>query len=192
MKLTAQAILNFHCPRWDELPALSLYMDQVLLILEETLEVFGDGDEKIITPTMIHNYVKQKIIEPPKKKKYGRSQLAGVIVLSIMKRVLSIPETSLLISRLVEAYGQERAYDLFCQRLEQVLGDFFSERKPAPPPQRPGSPRDGRILDALNAALTALAGKLYFQACAAEDDKEASPPFRSAPAPRTPQGSPRR
>ena len=63
-------VLNFHCPRWKELPEIDLYMDQVVSILEKYLSVFMEYEgEKIITPTMINNYVKQKVVDPPIKKR---------------------------------------------------------------------------------------------------------------------------
>ena len=75
----SERYLSFRCPRWRELPELELYMDQVLCILEKNLGLFGeetdskkedDGQKTsvVITPTMINNYVKNKLIPPPEKK----------------------------------------------------------------------------------------------------------------------------
>ncbi len=57
-------ILDFHLPRFDELPDIDLYMDQVLNIIENSLIIFSsENDENIITKSMINNYVKQNVIE---------------------------------------------------------------------------------------------------------------------------------
>ena len=66
-------ILDFHLPRFDELPNIDLYMDQVLSIIENSLNIFSsENEENIITKSMINNYVKQNVIEKPFKKRYKR------------------------------------------------------------------------------------------------------------------------
>ena len=67
---------NFHIPRWKELPNIDLYMDQVLNYIETSLKDYIKSDEKFITKTMINNYVKQGIIDPPVNKKYNRLHIA--------------------------------------------------------------------------------------------------------------------
>ena len=42
--VSASEILKFHCPRYEELPAIDLYMDQVLSIIEEVMSVFSMGE----------------------------------------------------------------------------------------------------------------------------------------------------
>ena len=64
--MTKEDFLKYRCPRWDEFPAIELYMDQVLSILENSLSGFSHG-ERTITSSMINNYVKQKIVKPPVK-----------------------------------------------------------------------------------------------------------------------------
>ena len=49
-------ILDFHLPRFDELPNIDLYMDQVLSIIENSLNIFSsENEENIITKSMINN-----------------------------------------------------------------------------------------------------------------------------------------
>ena len=45
-------------PSWESLPQLDLYMDQVIVLMERYLALFSDGKDKLITPSMINNYVK--------------------------------------------------------------------------------------------------------------------------------------
>ncbi len=113
-------ICDFHCPRWGELPSIPLYMDQVLLVVNETLQPLSSCDDTAITAAMINNYVKQKLIAPPIKKKYGRDQLSALIMVCVLKRVLSISEISSLLSSL-SARGDAPRYDLFCGALEDSL-----------------------------------------------------------------------
>ncbi len=86
----------YHLPTWEELPTIDLYMDQVILLLNEYLSIFRmvSPEEKMITPTMINNYVKQKIVPAPVKKKYSKTHLAYLIILCILKQTLPIPMIS--------------------------------------------------------------------------------------------------
>ena len=37
MEISAEDIMNYHCPRWNELPEIELYIDQVVCILQNNL-----------------------------------------------------------------------------------------------------------------------------------------------------------
>ena len=93
MKIEVEDLLNYHCPRWNELPEIELYIDQVTYFLQKNLSVFTkDKENPIITSSMINNYVKQNILEPPIKKKYNRQHLSYLFVICILKRLMSISE----------------------------------------------------------------------------------------------------
>ncbi|WCJ51304.1 DUF1836 domain-containing protein [Lentilactobacillus buchneri] len=81
--------LQIRLPMWEELPAFSLHLDQLLDLTNEYLEpIIGDK----ITKTMLHNYFKAKILVPPVKKKYQRTQLAGAIVVGLLKNIFTLNE----------------------------------------------------------------------------------------------------
>ena len=40
MKIEVEDLLNYHCPRWNELPEIELYIDQVTYFLQKNLSVF--------------------------------------------------------------------------------------------------------------------------------------------------------
>ncbi|MDL2235614.1 DUF1836 domain-containing protein [Christensenellaceae bacterium OttesenSCG-928-L17] len=160
------AAQGYRCPRYAELPAIPLYMDQVMLVLEEALQPFAEGEERVVTPTMINNYVKQKFIDPPEKKKYMRDHLAALIVVSILKKVLSMQEINGIISMMLGELGIQKAYDMFCERLEQALLETFVNRNAPVSVSTPGAPYE----QALNAAVLALMGKLLVQSLLAEEN----------------------
>ena len=86
-----EKIIKHHLPRWNELPEIDLYLDQVVNYLEKYLGILGSNDDdKIITKTMINNYVKQGIMPAPEKKKYGKTHIAYLMVICILKQVYSI------------------------------------------------------------------------------------------------------
>ena len=68
----AQRLLELHLPRYGEIPRIDLYMDQLVGFLEETLAPLYQPDEKIITRSMVNNYVKQGVLAAATGKKYTR------------------------------------------------------------------------------------------------------------------------
>ena len=45
---------QYRLPRWEELPDIELYMDQVITLIERYLSpLVGQSDNKVITPAMI-------------------------------------------------------------------------------------------------------------------------------------------
>lgn len=171
--MTLDNIAEYHCPRWAQLPGIPLYMDQVVLVLDEWVGAFAD--ERGVTSTMINNYVKQKLISPPEKKKYGREQLAMLVVLSIMKRVLSMSEIVALVELMTAEAGIEAAYDTFAEKLEEMLRTTFAEES------RPAASKEAGAALALGAALTALGGKLRLQQCLAGHMPPAPPAKQKPP-----------
>lgn len=152
----AQEIMEFHCPRYDELPGIDLYMDQVLSVIEDALRVFSLG-EKMLTSSMVNNYVKQKIVSPPVNKKYSRKHLAYLMVVCILKKVFSISEICRMITMQMESHPLETTYDLFCQAMEQALRTAFV-----------GDPMDemqdkGQEAELLRSAVLSFAQKVRVQ-----------------------------
>ena len=97
--MSKPTVSNFHIPRWNELPNLDLYLDQLVTILEKNLKDYiGNKDETIITKAMINNYVKQGLIKPPKKKKYNELMLLAIKTVKF-----------------------NSAYDQFCEALEKAI-----------------------------------------------------------------------
>lgn len=152
-------ILEFHLPRFNELPDIDLYMDQVLNIIENSLIIFSsENDENIITKSMINNYVKQNVIEKPFKKRYKKFHVSYLIIISILKKVLSISEISKIINN--QDYEVEEFYNIFCNELEYSLkSTFLNESKD----------EQTKLIDdnihnkILVAATRAFANKVYVQ-----------------------------
>ena len=118
----AEQVQTYHMPRYDELPAIDLYMDQVVAILEDCLRLFlRDAQEKRITPAMINNYVKLKVLPPPVKKRYTRDHLCQLILICLLKQVLSLPEIQRLIAAQLETRDVRARYDGFCAMQERAV-----------------------------------------------------------------------
>ncbi|NQN88283.1 DUF1836 domain-containing protein [Streptococcus suis] len=108
-------------PYWHELPDLDLYLDQVLLYVNQTTNSSELLEQKSLTAAMINNYVKHKQIEKPVMKKYQKQQVARLIALTILKNVFSIQEISQTLHLLLQTNSSETLYNHFvdCMRNEE-------------------------------------------------------------------------
>ena len=154
-------VSEFHIPRFKELPRVPLYKDQVIIYLESlvnSLNISNVG--KLISPTMINNYVKQKVVSPPKDKKYNEKHLAYLIVVCVAKQVFSIQEICNLINLQIKKCPIEVAYDYFCLELEEALKAVFIERDFTYPSLASKSSEETEIV---RSVVMAVAHKLFIQ-----------------------------
>ena len=64
--------------KWEGLPDIDLYMDQVVTYLRRQLALFQDDSEaSLVTRSIINNYVKDGIVPRPVNKRYAREQLSA-------------------------------------------------------------------------------------------------------------------
>ena len=129
---------KFHMPRWEELPEIDLYLDQVVTFIDKYLlyylnTEFDEKDEKkeknVLTKTMINNYVKQKVIDAPIQKKYSRSSIAYLFVICILKSVYSIKDIDKLIKSATKDIPSRVAYNKFCDALEAAIHSTLIDKK---------------------------------------------------------------
>lgn len=129
-EIDQEMIMKIHIPRWNELPEIDLYLDQVVNYLEKYLEQYNViREEKIITKTMINNYVKLGIMPAPEKKKYSREHIAYLIVICVLKQVYSINDIGKLISLTIQYFELSKAYNRFCANLEISVKNVFSRKE---------------------------------------------------------------
>ncbi len=133
----AEKMESFHLPRWEDLPELELYMDQVVAFLEKVFAPLSQGEGEAITPAMINNYVKLRLIPKPEKKRYTRRHMACLVTITLLKQVLTISEIreGILVHTRQEGSGP-KAYDDFCRELERsfrtVCGRILPETSRGP------------------------------------------------------------
>lgn len=127
-KKTNISLDKFHIPRWDELPCVDLYLDQVVNLINSCLSpyIFFNSDYKkgkneLLTKTMINNYVKNNLIEPPTKKQYSKTQLAKLFVICVLKQVYSMQDIKKLIGIALSDSSIQNAYDKFCKLFEEAM-----------------------------------------------------------------------
>ncbi len=121
-----RTLAEYHCPRYEELPHIALYKDQVVSVLNEAVGPFYPQGETPVTATMVNNYVKMKLLAPPEKKKYSTGQIAYLYVIFLLKQVLSIGEIAALLRMQQRKYEAPYAYGRFCEELEAALRAAFA------------------------------------------------------------------
>lgn len=126
-------ISDFHIPRWNELPNLDLFLEQVVKLINNALEpyiFFGNEDKEdneLLTKTMINNYVKHGIIEPPVKKQYTKSQVAKLFAICVLKQVYSMEDIKKLLTMALKSEIQI-SYDKFCNLFEEALDCAYNKK----------------------------------------------------------------
>lgn len=129
-KALCEKALGHHLPRWNDLPEIELYMDQVVAVMERYLNLYTgeqSDDNRIITPSIINNYVKLKVIPPPVRKKYAREHLAYLIIICILKQTLSISTIIRIIELQLKSMDITGLYNSFCETYEAVLRSVISD-----------------------------------------------------------------
>lgn len=160
MKEYIELINSFKLPRFNEIPNIDLYMDQLIAYVENVLSpLFDKEKEKPLTTSMVNNYVKQGVIPPTYKKKYSRVHIAYLIAICLLKQIYSITELSHLISVQNSSYGMETAYDYLCTELENILKSTFNGLPTEPDSGKTDKPE--RML--VRGSAIAFANKLYVQ-----------------------------
>ena len=154
-----ELVTKIHIPRWNELPEIDLYLDQVVNYLEKYLEKYNvNKDDKIITKTMINNYVKQGIMPAPEKKKYSKEHIAYLIVICILKQVYSISDIGKLISLTIQYFELSKAYNRFCANLEVSVKNVFMRK------EFPNTEKMTEEQYLLKNVVQSVADKLYVEA----------------------------
>ena len=102
---------------WPEFPDIGLYKDQVVAYMQRQLIDF-EGDGKI-TPAMVSNYVKDKLLPKADGKKYSREHLAGLTEICLLKQVLSVRDIGLLLQQ--QEDKPEEFYSKFIEILDKAL-----------------------------------------------------------------------
>ncbi len=104
---------NFSYPKWEDIPNIDLYLDQVLLYVNQVCAPISPDKDKGLTASMVNNYVKHGYLTKPDKKKYQRKQIARLIAITTLKSVFSIQEIAQTLNSLQTQASSDQLYDAF-------------------------------------------------------------------------------
>lgn len=118
-------VQQFNLPAYHELPAMGLYLKQVVTYLQQCVAPF---ESVTVTSSMVSNYVKHQLIDRPQKKLYGREQIAQLLFIVVAKNVLEQANLRKAIRIQEETYSTEIAYNYFVQELGNVSRYVFGQQ----------------------------------------------------------------
>lgn len=123
-------ITDYHLPEWDSIPNFGLYMDQVIVLLEQYLSFIpspAGTKEHFVTSSTINNYVRLKIMPAPVKRKYHRVHIAYLIMILTMKQSLSISDVQKVIPPDSSEEEVRVVYENYSEKFRR-LALFFNQQ----------------------------------------------------------------
>ena len=120
---------NYRLPRWEDIPDMGLYMEQVIKLLKQYLDYLPPElkEENFITAATINNYVRKKIMPEPINRKYYRKHIAYLIIICSLKQSLSIPVLQKMIPVDLTEEELKETYTAYVNR--QKLGvSYFAKQ----------------------------------------------------------------
>lgn len=148
-KEVTAAIETFTIPAWDQIPEIGLYLDQVARYINSFLYQFPEMN---VTPSMISNYAKQKLISRVNRKTYTRQQIATLILIVLFKNVTSIDHIRTLLQHMEK---QNTDIETLYEQFRSILLSITSRQK-----NLFHTSNDDELL---NAIATALTRKMYVE-----------------------------
>ena len=117
---------HYRMPTWEEIPNFGLYMEQVIILMKEYLEYIPSGskEDQVITAAAVNNYVRNKVMPEPQKKKYYRIHIAYLIMICSLKQSLSIAMLQKLIPVNISEEEVQRIYCAYT-RQHAISAKFF-------------------------------------------------------------------
>ena len=117
---------DYRLPDWESIPDFGLYMEQVLALLTEYLDYLPPElkEERFITAATINNYVRNKFMPEPRKKKYYRVHIAYLIVICTLKQSLSIATLQKMIPVGISEAEVKKIYDAYALR-HRIAAEYF-------------------------------------------------------------------
>ena len=111
----------FSYPKWEDIPNIDLYLDQVLLYVNQVCAPISPDKDKGLTASMVNNYVKHGYLTKPDKKKYQRKQIARLIAITTLKSVFSIQEIAQTLNTLQTQASSDQLYDAFVDYMNKGI-----------------------------------------------------------------------
>ena len=120
---------EYRLPKWEEIPDFGLYMEQVLELLKQYLDYLPPElkEEQFITAATINNYVRNKFMPGPNKKKYYRVHIAYLVMICTLKQSLSIATLQKVIPMGIPEEEVRRIYSTYVVR-HQITSEYFIEQ----------------------------------------------------------------
>jgi hypothetical protein len=122
-------INEYRLPAWEEIPDLGLYMEQVLALLTEYLDYLPPElkEEQFITAATINNYVRNRYMPKPYKKKYYRIHIAYLVMICTLKQSLTIATLTQMIPNGIPEEQVKEIYTSYTER-HRIAAEYFVDQ----------------------------------------------------------------
>ena len=128
---------DYRLPSWEEIPDLGLYMEQVLALLRQYLDYLPP---ELKDEQFINNYVRNRFMPEPCRKKYYRVHIAYLIMICTLKQTLSIATLHSMIPvglseqevrEIYSAYAEKHrlAAEYFIQQVRLAAGPILAHER---------------------------------------------------------------
>ena len=104
---------------WNDFPDINLYKDQLVVYLKRQL--INLEKEGQLTPAMISNYVKDKLLPKAEGKRYNKEHLALLTEICLLKQVLAVKDIDLLLKDENVSADAKGFYASFIGKLDKAL-----------------------------------------------------------------------
>lgn len=122
----ALSAVRFKLPAYADLPKVELYRDQVISYVEGVFSPLAACSDGLwLTPSMVNNYVKQRLVPAPIKKLYGRDHIAHLLIICVFKQFLTIDAIRRLLAIQRVTYPVDVAYDYVAVEVNHAVSDAF-------------------------------------------------------------------
>lgn len=92
----------------NDFPDMEIYMDQAETLLNRELGIYRKSEkDKVITKTMIGNYVKHSMLPRPVNKKYSKDHLILLTLIFYLKGMFQMEEIEKIVKPLIDNYNSE-------------------------------------------------------------------------------------
>lgn len=119
---------HYRLPAWDELPDMDLYMDQVVALVGRYLDLIPhDEKNPVVTPSIINNYVRLKVMPAPQRKRYSRRHLAYALMICSMKVSLTLTEIQKILPPDLEDEQISQLYNDFVLKMTETARVFIAQ-----------------------------------------------------------------
>lgn len=143
--------------KWENIPDIDLYMDQVLSYM--TRQHVGLELDETLTAAMVNNYMKKDLLPRAKGKKYDRQHIAYLTAICLLKQVLSVDQTGELMGKQISQRSEGEAeafYEKYTEMLDQEFRKVSEKVKAA-------EGKEELVDQALRLAVSSYAEKIACQ-----------------------------
>jgi DNA-binding transcriptional MerR regulator len=113
----------------EEFPEIPLYADQASKFISERLEIYNK--DPLLTKSMISNYVKHRILPPPKNRKYDREQLVMMELILCLKTTFRMEDIEAIMKPFVadDNWSELSEGMDFYKLYQDLVPDYRAQRK---------------------------------------------------------------